>query len=252
MINYNKIADYIIKTRHDQYNTGKKVSYKIHTPVISTGSLTIGGAGKTPLTLYIARLLTQQNIHFSILSRGYRRHSKGLHVISIKNDSASEALKYGDEPVMIKQILPDIPVIVCEDRYTGAKFIEDTFKPQIILLDDGFQHRKLRRDLDILIFKKDFKGIKAGYYPFGDLRDSLKRLKEANFIFLEKGVSPEVKSFLQEKSHIIPFNISYSLTEKIRDNKKDITAFCGIAKPERFLETLTGLGFSPRIFIQFS
>jgi len=251
MISYNQIADYFIRKRHDRYNTGKKASHKVRTPVISTGSLTIGGAGKTPLTHYIARLLYQQNISFSILSRGYGRKSKGLHEIINQNDSVSEACKYGDEPLMLKQLLPDIPVIVCEDRYTGARYIEDKYKPRIILLDDGFQHRRLRRDLDVLIFKKDFKGTEAGYYPFGDLRDSLKRLKEANFIFLEKMASSDVKSFLQEKSHIISFEFSYSLSEKIRDKNKDITAFCGIAKPDRFLETMKILGLSPRFFIPF-
>ncbi len=251
MISYNRLADYIIKRRHDQYNRGEKISRKVRTPIISTGSLTIGGAGKTPLTIYIAQLLCQQNLSFAILSRGYRRHTKGLHEIVITKDLALEAVKYGDEPVMLKKRFPEFPVIVCEDRYVGVQYIENKYQPRIILLDDGFQHRKLHRDLDVLIFKKDFKGSKATYYPFGDLRDSLKRLKEANFIFLEKGASHETVSFLQEKSHIIFYDFSYTLEGKTRTDNVPFTAFCGIAKPDRFLDSLRTSYLFPDTFISF-
>lgn len=247
---YTRIVDTLIRKRHQSYNTGRKKSFHIDTPVISTGSLTLGGAGKTPLTHYITGLLQKQGLSVSILSRGYGRKSKGIREVRLSGNTHTEALWCGDEPVMLKTRLPSVPVIVSEDRYSGARYIEKHHHPDVIVLDDGFQHRRLHHDKDILIFKNDFKGSAATYYPFGDLRDSLSRLKEADLIFLEEGTSRDVIQFLSSQTALIPYQLTYSLDKPVGNTHK-ICAFCGIARPERFHRTLNELNIHTDKYITF-
>ncbi len=250
MKGYSRIVDVLIRQRHHHYRTGRYPSHKIQTPVLATGSLTLGGAGKTPLTHYLARLFHENGISVCILSRGYGRESKGILEVHRTEHTDQEARRCGDEPVMLKTLLPSVPVIVSEDRVAGAQYIEKHHKPQVILLDDGFQHRKLKHDMDILIFKKEFKGARASYFPFGDLRDSLSRLVEADLIFLEEGVSRNVIEFLSSQTAVIPYQLTYSLDKPVNNTHKTC-AFCGIARPDRFKETLRIMNIHPQTVISF-
>ena len=247
---YSRLAEAYICRRHRAFDSGKKEIKRVDTPILSTGSLTLGGAGKSPLTHFIAKLLISQGVSPAILSRGYGRQSRGVHEVHLSDNLSKDAKQFGDEPVMLKSLLPHIPVVVSQDRYDGARFLEQRYQPRVIVLDDGFQHRRLHHDLDILIFKKNFKGMKASYFPFGDLRDSLSRLKKADFIFLEDGASQKVTEFLSSQAAVIPYTLTYSLDKPIRQTGS-ICAFCGIAGPDRFQETLQMLNIHPRIFIPF-
>lgn len=245
----------IIKLRHKLYDINFFRSKKVDTSVISIGSITIGGAGKTPLTIAVAKMLTDMNIKVAILSRGYKRKKTGLNEIRDLSDLQKTAMDYGDEPTLIALTLKNIPVIVSENRFLGAEYIEKKINPDVILLDDGFQHRKLSHSADILIFKNDFKGKKETYFPFGKLRDSLSQLKNSDLIFYEKGTKNSVKEYLKEQASIQEYNIKYQLISNNKSKiniKKPITSFCGIAKPELFFAALKDLNIDCKYNLKFS
>ena len=251
---FNFLFDAIINLRHKLYNTGFIKSKKVKTPVISIGSITIGGAGKTPLTIAIAKILTEMDYKVAILSRGYKREKTGVCEIKDFADLYKTANNYGDEPTLIALSLKNIPVVVSKNRFLGAKYIEKEIKPDVILLDDGFQHRKLLHSADFLIFKSDFKGENEKYFPFGKLRDSLSRLKNGDLIFCEKGTKQSVKEYLKKQSNIQEYDIIYELiphNEAEINIKKPITSFCGIAKPELFFKAIKNLNIDCEYNLKF-
>lgn len=252
---FNFLFDVIIKLRHKLYNINFFRSQKVDTPVISIGSITIGGAGKTPLTIAIAKMLINMDNKVAILSRGYKRKKNGLHEIKDFSDLQKTAIDYGDEPTLMTVTLKNIPVVVSENRFLGVKYIENEIDPDVILLDDGFQHRKLLHSADLLIFKNDFKGVNETYYPFGKLRDSLTRLQNSDLIFYEKGTKNSVKEYLKEHASIQEYNIKYQLVSSNGseiDIKKPVTSFCGIAKPELFFNALKNLNIDCEYNLKFS
>ena len=115
-------------------------------PVVSVGNLSVGGTGKTPFTIAVARMLMKAGVHVDVLSRGYGRKSTATERV----DPQGTAELFGDEPLLIARKLR-VPVIVGEDRYAAGQFAEQKFGPRLHLLDDGFQHRALARDFDIVL-----------------------------------------------------------------------------------------------------
>src|SRR5262249_8054956 len=150
------------------YDTGF-CSAELRGPVISVGSLSAGGAGKTPLVLLLGELLKQRQIPFDVLSRGYGRKSKGVRLV----DPAGEAAEFGDEPLLIAR-RPGVPVVVGENRYHAGLLAEQRFGPQLHLLDDGFQHRALARDFDVVALT--LVDLNDRLLPAGRLREPLTSL----------------------------------------------------------------------------
>jgi tetraacyldisaccharide 4'-kinase len=248
-----RLSDFLIESllrwRHRRFDSGKIASVQIAIPVISVGSITIGGSGKTPAVLAILSLLEQANIAAAVLSRGYRRKTKGPQLIPHAGLAHDLAADYGDEPMLFRRYFPDIPVAVAAKRAEGAHLLK-ALQPRLILLDDGFQHRFLHRDLDILVFKKEFQGASACYFPCGELRDGLFRLKAASLILLEKGAPSTVKDFLSAFAPLIEYEMIPNLPEKDL-LKEPIAAFCGVANPKRFFQTVAELGISAELELAF-
>ena len=115
-------------------------------PVVSVGNLSVGGAGKTPFVIALGEVLKARGIGFDVLSRGYGRQTRGVLVV----DQDGSATDFGDEPLLIARWL-DVPVVVGESRYEAGQVAETMFAPQLHILDDGFQHRSLARDFDIVL-----------------------------------------------------------------------------------------------------
>ena len=154
-------------------------SYK--TPILCVGNLSAGGTGKTPMVETIISLF-KEDCAVAVLSRGYGRKSKG-YIVANSNSSVEEL---GDEPFQIWSKFPSISMVVDADRRRGIQNIEKDIKPNFIILDDGFQHRKVKPGFLVLLTAYDNLYTKDWYLPTGNLRDSKKEAKRANLIIVTK------------------------------------------------------------------
>ncbi|MFN3407236.1 MAG: tetraacyldisaccharide 4'-kinase, partial [Caldimicrobium sp.] len=173
-----------ISLRNFLYDTGIKKVKSLPCFVISVGNLSCGGTGKTSLIKYLAEILSK-DYKVGILLRGYKRVSKGFRWVLKEGQILSSLEEAGDEAFMLANLLKEVlnvTVAVCEDRFTGGLTLHREAQIQLLLLDDGFQHRKLARDIDIVLIKKT--DLKDTLLPFGKLREPLKALKRADAIIL--------------------------------------------------------------------
>jgi len=159
------------------YNIGVFVSHSLPCKVISIGNITTGGTGKTPAVIYFAKLLKNHGQRVAVLSRGYGRSTTGTVVVSTGDNNIKNWKMVGEEPALLAEKLPDIPLVVDENRYRGGIYIAKHFNPDVIILDDGFQHRTLDRDLDIVLLNSNQSGIAYKLLPYGLLREPWHHLK---------------------------------------------------------------------------
>lgn len=174
----------IIRIRHFLYNKGIKKSSTPDTPTISFGNITVGGTGKTPHTEMILRALEGRH-RTAVLSRGYRRKSKGFAYVDVA-DGASVA---GDEPAQIKRNFPDTIVAVDKSRLHAISRLEELpseSRPEVIVLDDAFQYRKLKPSMSILLIDWNRPISKDRLLPFGRLRDLPSRINAADAVIITK------------------------------------------------------------------
>src|SRR5580700_9156894 len=170
--------------RNTVFDRGILPSRRLQQPVVSVGNLSVGGAGKTPFVIALGELLKARDIRFDVLSRGYGRKTRGVLVV----EPAGTARDFGDEPLLIARRL-GVPVIVGESRYEAGRLAEQKFQPQLHILDDGFQHRSLARDFDIVLMTEcDFDDRML---PSGRLREPLSSLARADAIVLPRGLPLE-------------------------------------------------------------
>ena len=238
----------IIWVRNLLYDKGLLKSRSFQIPTIVIGNLAIGGTGKSPLTEYLIRLL-KEKYKIATLSRGYGRKTKGFRLVQ----TTSKAFEVGDEPLQFKTKFPEITVAVNENRCEGIEKLQG--QHEVIILDDAFQHRKLKAGYGILLF--DFHSLKKPIIalPTGDFRDIISSTKRADLIIITK--CPDVISD-KEKAHIehiirkhntapifytkIGYDLPRNKKGEILAEKleyKDILLFCGIANPNplvKFLE----------------
>lgn len=172
----------ILKIRHLCYDRGWIATKRYDIPIICVGNITVGGTGKTPHTEMIIRYLSKTK-QVAVLSRGYRRKSKGFRLVEC-SDSFLEA---GDEPLQIKQKFPDITVAVCKNRLEGIeKLLAMEKRPDIILLDDAFQYRKIKPSHSILLIDSGRTIMGDNLLPIGRLRDLPRQIKRADTVIITK------------------------------------------------------------------
>ena len=221
-----------VQLRNSLYDRGVLQSRRLMGPVVSVGNLSVGGSGKTPFVLLLGELLQARGVKFDILSRGYGRKTKGVMLV----DPAGTTHDFGDEPLLMARRL-GVPVIVGEDRYAAGLFAEKNFGPQLHLLDDGFQHRSLARDFDIVLVTPE--DTRDGLLPGGRLRESLRSLARADAVVLTSGASRDSfpldgKLVWRARRGILPKAVP-----------PRPVAFCGIARPKNFLAQLRTAGIEP-------
>lgn len=229
-------------------------------PVISVGNITVGGTGKTPMVIWLARYLQSRGRRVAVLTRGYKgRTNRG-----------------NDETQLLRDALPGVPLVVDSDRLCGAKRALIVYGARVLLLDDGFQHRRLRRDLDIVMIDATCPFGYEKLLPAGLLRESLKALcNRADFFIISRcdQVSEKSLQSVKERLHSLAqrcvYNSSidnfraaaaipspclsvmkakgiygtdgqYQLITQLQGQK--VFAFCGIGRPKSFIDTLKGLG----------
>lgn len=246
---FSLLYQFIIWLRNRMYDYGILKSRSFSTPTIVIGNLAIGGAGKSPMTEYLIRLL-KDKYKIATLSRGYGRKTKGFKLVN----STSTAVEVGDEPLQFKSKFPAITVAVCEDRCKGIDILE----PQIdlILLDDAYQHRKLKAGFNILLF--DFQSLisKTRFtLPTGDFRDIFSSSKRADLIIITKcphQIAETHKNQINKilnryaQAPIFYSSIKYNLPIAFNDQTNtsedlenyEIVLFCGIANPKPLIEYL--------------
>lgn len=246
---------FIVTIRNYLYDIKIFKALKLPCKIISVGNITVGGTGKTPAVIAIATFLQQQNKTVAVLSRGYGRKTTGTQLVSDGETNPANWETVGDEPMLMAKHLSGIPVVVDENRIRGGKYLINKFHPEIIILDDGFQHRKIYRDVDIVLINSNMSKLANRIFGFGNFRESWKSLKRAHLIFLTKSnyVVPSKK--LQAKLELVGLPLfktnlipsSYLLDSK--NNKVEVeyfsgkTAllFSGIGDPESFTKTVQNL-----------
>jgi tetraacyldisaccharide 4'-kinase len=227
-----------VRARNSLYDRGLLKSHRLAGPVISVGNIRVGGAGKTPFVILLGDLLKQRGIAFDVLSRGYGRKTRGIALV----DPQGVPDQFGDEPLLIARKL-GVPVVVGEDRYAAGLFAERRFGAQLHLLDDGFQHRRLARDYDIVLLTPT--DAVDTLLPTGRLREPLAALRRADAVVSPAGSSTqglplEGKLALRVRRGICASGVPARPV-----------AFCAIARPELFFGDLRESGISPVAEIGF-
>ncbi len=247
MINYINPYFYVISLINFFYDKEILAKYKLSVPVISIGNLSVGGTGKTSLVRYLCERLGNR-LHVVILSRGYKRKSKGSVVVAFKGKVQVNWEEAGDEPYLLAKIFEkeglEISIVVDENRVRGGERAVKELGAELIILDDGFQHRRLKRDLDIVLLKKE--DLKNRVLPFGKLREPLSSLKRADAVVLTyQDYQPFEYKFKDKpifKLYRKNWRILNSTFKKLIPENKEFIAFCGLGDNKQFFETLYNLG----------
>lgn len=231
---------------------------KLAQRVISVGNITLGGTGKTPAVVQIAALLRRNHKHPVVISRGYgRRDESTLVVVSDGKQVLVDARTGGDEPVLIGSKLADVPVVVDRNRHRAALYAHRNFGSDIVILDDGFQHIRLRRDLDIVLIDAVDPFGSGRLFPAGILREPLSALKRAHAVLITNAERVEelepLKRVIRQNTAAriftscrVPVDLVDIVTGETRPlstlRDTSVLAFAGIARPASFVSMLRSLG----------
>ncbi len=232
-----------MRLRNWRYDTARTEIAQVDVPVVSVGNPTLGGTGKTPMVVWLARWFRDRGVRVSLISRGY----------------GAEANRRNDEALELEHQLPDVPHLLDRDRAAAARIAVEELETQLILLDDGFQHRRLHRDLDIVLLDA-IDPFGAGHvFPRGLLREPLAGLERADAIGLSRADALDDQqraAIRQQVAHFAPqaawFEATHAphglLAASGRTTPLDslrnlrVAAFCGIGNPAGFRLTLSRLG----------
>lgn len=242
------------------FDIGLLKAKKVDASVISIGNITVGGTGKTPIVEFLIKYLQEKKLRVAIVSRGYKRKSKGLVIVSNGITINEDPMLCGDEPVQISKKFPGAIVIVSEDKYSAAKLATDKFNANIILIDDGFQHRKIYRDFDVVIMDNSLSNFDYFLLPLGYGREPIRSLKRAHFILItnKKNGDKAIKNYYNKPFALFTYSTDRfkSIFEENISNigelyNKSCYAFCGIGKPDSFYNSLTQNGIKVKKFKKF-
>jgi tetraacyldisaccharide 4'-kinase len=213
---------------------------------VSVGNIAFGGRGKTPTVAFIVRLLNEMGERPAVISRGYgrRRVEDGVVVVSDGRRLLADLDRAGDEPLMLARDLPGVPVLVCEQRAIAGAMARHTFGATALVLDDGFQHRQMARDLDIVLVTPD--DLEGRRVPFGRLRESPRALARADAVVMDTGDAeksseanlPPSSNFASELFSIVRHQSPLPLPPGAR-----VFVLAGIAGPERFTRAAVDAGY---------
>ncbi|MCF7810137.1 tetraacyldisaccharide 4'-kinase [bacterium] len=251
-----------VQVRNRLYDIGVLKSQSVNAPVISVGNISVGGTGKTPTVIHllerIRRLSAGRKIKTAVVSRGYKGLGGGTQVVADGRKQLVDFMTAGDEPVMIAEASPGTIVITDANRVRGCAKAIDELKANLILLDDGFQHRRLNRNLDIVLLDGRNPLGNNRLLPAGFLREPASSLKRADLIVLSKAVGndeeladrakklgellkkPVIATRMVKKYWRRLDGSELLQVEEIKGKKT--LAFAGIARPEYFFDDVVQLG----------
>jgi tetraacyldisaccharide 4'-kinase len=239
-----------VRLRNGLYGSGWKRSNQAAVAVVSIGNLTLGGTGKTPCVEYVARLYRQHDLRVAILSRGY---------------GSQEGRN--DEALVLEENLPDVPHLQGADRSALARIAVEELESEILILDDGFQHRRLKRDLDLVLVDATDPWGHGYLFPRGLLREPLGSLRRADVVLLtrsdqvDQGTLARIQRTVVSHAPNVPMaRASHKPVELCNGQNAaplealkahPVAAFCGIGNPQAFRQTLTNLGAELSDFLIF-
>jgi len=232
-----------VSYRNRRFDRHAGASHQVDVPVVSVGNVTVGGTGKTPLVAWVARWFREQGVRVALVSRGY----------------GADPGAVNDEALELEQRLPDVPHLQDPDRVKAARTAIEELDSELLVMDDGFQHRRLRRDLDIVLIDATQPFGYGHVLPRGKLRESLAGLRRADLLVVTRGsaVSEErldkIRDVLRRYT-MAPIAVvdqqpqallsSTGSEESIEEMKgKPVIAFCGIGNPDGFRFTLGQCGY---------
>ena len=256
-----------IKVRSFLYKTGIFKTYRLNTKVISIGNITWGGTGKTNLVYYLAKNLSEKGQKVAILTRGYKRKERKMVAIE-KFTPNIDWQKIGDEAYLLSYKLKSVPVLIEKNRVKSGRWATAKYSVDYLILDDGFQHKRLARDLDIVTVDAQDPFGNDKLIPAGKLREPIDSIKRADILVINRAGQSKNKKELINKlksanSYAPIIEIEYEIEkiyavknekESFSLNKfkgKKILGFCGIGNPQSFKNTLQDLGAGSLDFVVF-
>jgi tetraacyldisaccharide 4'-kinase len=226
-----------VALRNEAYDRGMLKAHDAGLPVVSIGNISAGGTGKTPFVKFLAQELSKK-LQIAIVSRGYRsKIEKTSEVFQVTPET--DVASCGDEPYWLAHGLPKVQVWVGKNRLDSARRAKEK-GAEVILMDDGMQHRKLKRDIEIVLIDGEDPFGKGFFLPRGLLRDSPARLKKADCIVV---IEPSSSGIEQELRRYTQASIVFA--ERVTDvslNGKKVAVFCAIGKPQKFLQSVRDAG----------
>jgi tetraacyldisaccharide 4'-kinase len=226
----------VVQARNALYDRGVFPAHTLAGPVISVGNLSLGGAGKTPFVILLGEWLKSRAIGFDVLSRGYGRKTGDTLLVN----PAGSSLEFGDEPLLMARRL-GVPVIVGANRYRAGLWAEEKFGPQLHLLDDGFQHRSLARDFDIVLVSCE--DAEDALLPAGRLREPPGSVARADVVVFTNQTGADEKRVLTPFAGPSVWRVRRGIVSGHVPVRP--VAFCGIAKPRNFITQLRESGVEP-------
>jgi tetraacyldisaccharide 4'-kinase len=247
----------VVRLHNWAYSSNRFRQRKLDSPVISIGNITMGGTGKTPLVIYIAQTLLKLGRTPAILSRGYGRHSSEMQIAPPGAEIDDPTSTLGDEPALIRRRVPDAWMGISKNRFEAGIRLEQN-NQLTFLLDDGFQHRKLFRDLDIVVIDGSQPLESNRIFPRGTLREPISALRRCNIVVIhggkndiartkttikKLGIQAEVLTCEQKITAIIPFaDWRKSIQGAALSTLKTAYPVAALGNPERFLIDLRRIG----------
>jgi tetraacyldisaccharide 4'-kinase len=247
-----------LAARAASYRIGLLSTRGLPVPVISVGNVTVGGSGKTPLAEIVVLALREMGARPALISRGYGRRTRGVRIVADGGGVRLGARDGGDEPVLLAERLPGVPVVVGESRYDAGAVAIGTCFANALVLDDGFQHRTLRKDLDIVVVSGCDPWGNGRLFPRGSLREPLSALRRAGLVVV---TNPPTKAVVSDIAHVVRrtgssatvISGAYHPTSLRRGDHgraeapealfgRKVLALAGLAAPRAFVATAEGLG----------
>lgn len=250
----------VVAARTRLYARGVLTSRQLPCRVVTIGNITVGGTGKTPTVSLVARAFADAGLYTAVLSRGYGGTARSPLIVSDREAVRATAREAGDEPFMLAQSLSGIPVITARDRFRGGMLACERFNPHVLVLDDGFQHLRLKRNLDIVLINAGNPFGCGALLPRGILREPLSALRRARIIVITKVDSHRNPEELEQRIAALHpkaaiFRASFKPTgllhpasgrsldmEAVRG--RTAAGLCSIGDPGNFFSMLAGLGVS--------
>lgn len=245
-----KIYNYFVNKNNDKYDNNTATLHNTNAKIISIGNISAGGTGKTPLAEAIAKYLCGRDFKVAIAAKGYKGNFSGNLLVRDNHNIFCNADKCGDEMYMLAKNL-NIPIAVNNQKYQAAQYLDNTFHPDFIILDDGFQHRKLHRDLDIVILDKASLD-NPHTFPAGRLREPIENLRRADVIC----VSEDSLNSLNYPNKLIGGLKTNTLglfdgENKINKLAESALLFSGIGNNAKFHKTCSQYGIAIKSTIEF-